>query len=80
MLIADKTLKDTISFIVAEFSRQLKVLGREAAYQHAKSQLFGISKLLIGRKEHGYTDKAIQHLNELNDRLKKAEAKAAQAA
>lgn len=78
MLIAEKTLKDTIAFIVAQFRRQAKAAKtageRGAAYQNAKSELSGISKLLVGRKEHSYTELALIDLKNIDAQYKKVKA------
>jgi hypothetical protein len=78
MLIAEKTIKETVGFIVAQFRRQAKAAKtageRDAAYQSAKSELSGISKLLIGRREHSYTDLALIDLKNIDAQYKKAQA------
>ncbi|WKJ88785.1 hypothetical protein QZJ86_12205 [Methylomonas montana] len=75
MLIAEKTLKDTVTFIVAQFHRDTKsAQDLDACYQNARSELAGISKLLIGRREHAYTELALIDLKKIYDKCRKAEA------
>lgn len=75
MLIAEKTLKDTVIFIVSAFRRQAKnPQGLDAAYQAARCELSGISKLLIGRREHSYTELALIDLKKIYEKARQAKA------
>lgn len=75
MVIAEKNLKDTIDFIVNQFRRNAKESSnRETAYQDAKSQLAGISKLLIGRREHSYPQLGLAELKKIYDKHNSAKA------
>lgn len=75
MVISEKNLKETIAFIVNQFRRSAKTVGNlEADYQDAKSQLAGISKLLIGRREHSYPQLALNDLKKIYEKYNSAKA------
>ena len=70
MLIREKDIENTASFIVAEFRRNRKANPQRTNQlaRDARLELSGLSKLLIGRREKSHVELALQAIDRITQK------------